>query len=77
MSTYFFPPKDYFQVPPADVSDRDALARVLWDSAETITPWAELSALATTGEGDYAEIRDEYLRLADAVLATSWIAVQR
>ena len=78
MSTYFFPPKDYSDVPPAGMSDRNALAKVLWDSAEQTTTWYAICAEAEYPGGDLCrEIRDEYLRLADAVLATSWIAVQR
>lgn len=54
------------------VLDREALAREMWACYPDTTAersWDELVALADAGTADYAEVRDGFLRQADAAIA--------
>lgn len=68
--------RDYMDCPEPSVQPptREQIAEVLWaeaaeDGDDPRWTWAYLSARADRSEGDYAEIRAEYYRSADAVLA--------
>ena len=55
--------------------DREALAEVIWDAAESDSgrnpvSWTELSAKAARNALDYPEIQAMYYRMADAVIAS-------
>ncbi|WIE60745.1 hypothetical protein DEI97_013445 [Curtobacterium sp. MCLR17_032] len=59
---------------PMQPPTREQIAEALWESArqegdEPVWTWQYLTERADRGEGDYAEIRAEYHRSADAVLA--------